>query len=126
MARASISLHMKQRNASPSVQTMGSPRTLTLVFIPGFSRELQRQAHGRAWNSRSLRAGQSFLFGTQFDPGDAPQGKLVRAVTGEALDIAVDLRLSSATSGMWRRDSVRRCTVILGFGAVSFIAGLVQ
>jgi dTDP-4-dehydrorhamnose 3,5-epimerase len=30
-----------------------------------------------------------------------PQGKLVRAVTGEILDVVVDLRQSSATLGKW-------------------------
>lgn len=31
-----------------------------------------------------------------------PQGKLVRAVTGEVLDIALDLRRSSPTFGKWK------------------------
>ena len=30
-----------------------------------------------------------------------PQGKLVRAITGEILDVALDLRKSSATFGKW-------------------------
>jgi dTDP-4-dehydrorhamnose 3,5-epimerase len=30
-----------------------------------------------------------------------PQGKLVRAITGEILDVALDLRRSSATFGKW-------------------------
>jgi dTDP-4-dehydrorhamnose 3,5-epimerase len=32
---------------------------------------------------------------------DRPQGKLIRVVTGEVLDVLVDLRRSSATFGRW-------------------------
>jgi dTDP-4-dehydrorhamnose 3,5-epimerase len=49
-----------------------------------------------------------------------PQGKLVRAVTGEILDVAVDLRRSSPTFGRWEAvrlsgDNQRMVWVPVGF-----------
>ena len=49
-----------------------------------------------------------------------PQGKLVRAITGEILDVALDLRQSSATFGKWETfrlsgDNKRMLWVPAGF-----------
>ena len=49
-----------------------------------------------------------------------PQGKLVRAITGEILDVALDLRKSSATLGKWETfhlsgDNKRMLWVPAGF-----------
>jgi dTDP-4-dehydrorhamnose 3,5-epimerase len=49
-----------------------------------------------------------------------PQGKLVRAITGEILDVVVDLRRSSPTLGKWQAfelsgDNKRMLWVPLGF-----------
>ena len=49
-----------------------------------------------------------------------PQGKLVRAITGEILDVALDLRQSSATLGKWETfrlsgDNKRMLWVPAGF-----------
>jgi dTDP-4-dehydrorhamnose 3,5-epimerase len=49
-----------------------------------------------------------------------PQGKLVRAITGEILDVALDLRKSSATFGKWETfrlsgDNKRMLWVPAGF-----------
>ncbi len=49
-----------------------------------------------------------------------PQGKLVRVVTGEILDVAVDLRRSSPTFGKWQSfalsgDSKRMLWIPFGF-----------
>ncbi|HEX7336634.1 MAG TPA: dTDP-4-dehydrorhamnose 3,5-epimerase [Gemmatimonadales bacterium] len=48
-------------------------------------------------HSRSVRG---TLRGLHYQTG-SPQGKLVRVVSGEVYDVAVDLRRSSATFGRW-------------------------
>jgi dTDP-4-dehydrorhamnose 3,5-epimerase len=48
-----------------------------------------------------------------------PQGKLVRVITGEILDVAVDLRQSSATFGNWesfRLSAENKCMLWLPIG----------
>lgn len=46
------------------------------------------------------RSQQGVLRGLHYQV-ESPQGKLVRAVQGEVLDVAVDLRRSSPTCGQW-------------------------
>jgi dTDP-4-dehydrorhamnose 3,5-epimerase len=41
------------------------------------------------------------LRGLHFQNGDCAQGKLVRVISGKVLDVAVDIRKSSATYGKW-------------------------
>ena len=47
------------------------------------------------------RSRQGVLRGLHWQLPPHPQGKLVRCVVGEILDVAVDLRRSSATYGQW-------------------------
>jgi dTDP-4-dehydrorhamnose 3,5-epimerase len=47
------------------------------------------------------RSRQGVLRGLHWQLPPHPQGKLVRCVVGEILDVAVDLRRSSATFGQW-------------------------
>ena len=43
----------------------------------------------------------NFVQGLHFQRGDAAQTKLIRIVTGEVLDVVVDLRKGSPTYGQW-------------------------
>jgi len=47
------------------------------------------------------RSTRGVLRGLHYQAGDAAQAKLVRVIEGEVLDVAVDLRLDSATYGQW-------------------------
>ena len=47
------------------------------------------------------RSSQGVLRGLHYQLPPHPQGKLVRCVVGEIVDVAVDLRRSSATFGQW-------------------------
>ena len=50
-------------------------------------------------HSLSVEAG--VIRGLHFQRGDAAQTKLIRVVTGEVLDVVVDLRKGSPTYGQW-------------------------
>ena len=47
------------------------------------------------------RSGHGVLRGLHYQDLTAPMGKLVRCTVGEIFDVAVDLRMSSATFGRW-------------------------
>ncbi len=47
------------------------------------------------------RSGKDVLRGLHYQDLTAPMGKLVRCTAGAILDVAVDLRVSSATFGKW-------------------------
>ena len=73
----------------------------------GFFMETFRESHFRErgvelgfLQDNQSRSGQGTLRGLHYQH-KFPQGKLVRVVTGEVYDVAVDLRKSSATFGQW-------------------------
>lgn len=66
------------------------------------------------------RSGRGVLRGIHYQLG-RPQGKLVRVVSGEVFDVAVDLRRSSPTFGQWvgemlSAENKRQIWVPEGFG----------
>lgn len=52
-------------------------------------------------DNQSLSARTGTVRGIHFQSNPAAQGKLVRCLAGEVLDVAVDLRRDSATYGQW-------------------------
>lgn len=66
------------------------------------------------------RSTRGVLRGLHFQTGDAAQAKLVRVLSGEVYDVAVDLRPQSATYGQWyglvlSADNKRQLFVPRGF-----------
>ncbi|BAV10211.1 dTDP-4-dehydrorhamnose 3,5-epimerase [Filimonas lacunae] len=71
-------------------------------FFESFNR--QKFADQTGWDVSFVQDNQSFsskgvLRGLHFQKGDAAQAKLVRALTGKVLDVAVDIRKDSPTYG---------------------------
>ena len=67
------------------------------------------------------RSGAKVLRGIHFQDMTAPMGKLVRCTVGAIIDVAVDLRVGSATFGQWvgielSADNMRQLMVPPGFG----------
>jgi dTDP-4-dehydrorhamnose 3,5-epimerase len=72
-------------------------------FFESFNQKLFEDAIGRPVRfvqDNHSRSTQGVLRGLHYQIQN-PQGKLVRAVTGEVLDVAVDMRRSSTTFGKW-------------------------
>ncbi|MDY0212993.1 MAG: dTDP-4-dehydrorhamnose 3,5-epimerase [Desulfuromonadaceae bacterium] len=72
-------------------------------FMESWNQEVFSQAVGREVNfvqDNHSRSTKGVLRGMHYQI-QQPQGKLVRCVVGEVFDVAVDLRKSSSTFGMW-------------------------
>lgn len=72
-------------------------------FLESFNQKTFQQLTGLNVNfvqDNHSRSGQNVLRGLHYQI-QQPQGKLVRVVSGNVLDIAVDLRKSSPTFGKW-------------------------
>jgi dTDP-4-dehydrorhamnose 3,5-epimerase len=72
-------------------------------FFESFNQRVFEQLTGRADNfvqDNHSRSAQNVLRGLHYQIKQ-PQGKLVRVVAGEVLDVAVDIRQTSPTFGRW-------------------------
>ena len=73
-------------------------------FMESYSKEKYKKL-GIDFNfvqdNHSLSAEAGVVRGLHFQRGDAAQTKLIRVVTGEVLDVVVDLRKGSPTYGQW-------------------------
>ena len=68
--------------------------------LTGVKREFVQDNHSRS--ARNVLRGLHYQI-------QNPQGKLVRVVTGEVFDVAVDLRKQSPTFGRWVGVTLLRC-----------------
>jgi dTDP-4-dehydrorhamnose 3,5-epimerase len=71
-------------------------------FLESYSQRTMTEAgiHQQFLQDNHSFSGRNVLRGLHYQI-EHPQGKLVRVVTGDILDVAVDLRRSSATFGRW-------------------------
>jgi dTDP-4-dehydrorhamnose 3,5-epimerase len=92
-------------------------------FFESFNRKQLEDALGRSLEfvqDNHSRSGRGVLRGLHYQLPN-PQGKLVRVVRGEVLDVAVDLRRGSPTLGRWVLETLsaenkRQLWIPEGFG----------
>lgn len=73
-------------------------------FFESFNQKKFDDAIGREVNfvqDNHSRSARGVLRGLHYQLPPNPQGKLVRVVAGEVLDVAVDIRKTSSTFGQW-------------------------
>ena len=93
-------------------------------FYESFNRRTFEEALGHAVEfvqDNQSRSRKGVLRGLHYQLPPVMQGKLVRAVTGEVFDVAVDLRRSSPTFGRWAGEMLsaanhRQLWIPPGFG----------
>ena len=91
-------------------------------FYESFNRRQFREATGidlEFVQDNHSKSGRGVLRGLHYQH-QQPQGKLVRVVSGEVFDVAVDIRRSSPTFGQWvgdvlSADNCRQLWVPIGF-----------
>jgi dTDP-4-dehydrorhamnose 3,5-epimerase len=72
-------------------------------FYESYNRRVWEEAgiHAHFVQDNQARSTRGVLRGLHYQTGGAAQAKLVRVIEGEVLDVAVDLRETSATCGRW-------------------------